>query len=258
MKPIRLVFIFSLLFILSLEAQGQSTYKGCYGFDCKEKKWSISIFGGLSILGPGQKIKKQMSASGLGDVGPDISLHDWFETADYPVGGIGTSWNLAVGYALSKKSSLQFVGGNSFFSVEGYDDIGLGNSLLIKNSIWTASFNYVFKLRKGKDGFNLGPVLANYSAKAEYIKGYEYHVTSTSSVKAGFNAGYTFSLIQTKSWFLAGNVNYTWLPNADIGPYTVEHENGGYPEPEIFTSTFPKTEVPLSHLSFGLSTGFKF
>jgi len=264
MNLIKVVFILSLHTLLSTQGQSQNDISGSYGFDSKERKWSLSLFTGFSALGPARDIKDQMILSGLGD---DIPSYDgWFgqvPAKKYPKVNAGLVWNLEAGYTLSKKTGLQLTVGNTYHSaVEGYDNIGNGNHLRIKSNIWSAAFNYVWRIRNGKDDVTIGPVFASYKAKADDHTDYAIDSgtsSSTSAFKAGFNIGYSFSLVQKKSWFLALKANYTWLPETEIGPFTQEHQLGILLEhPETYTSTFDKTTVSLSSLNFGISTGWRF
>ena len=261
MNPTKIVFILSLLMILYAQGHSQNSYRGCYGFDCKEKKWSLSIIASVSLLGPGPAIKEQMISSGLGDIRP--AFDDWFghdEQVDYPTRGNGIVLNIEFIYNLSKKSGLQFTAGEHLHSsVHGYDRIGLGNYLSINNDVWTASLDYVLKIRKGKDALSIGPEIALHKTSADNPTSYYPLITTTSSFKGGFNMGYSFSLVQKKSWFLSLKTKYTWLPSAEIGPYTVTHELGVLTEDhETFTSTFNKTKVNLSTINIGISTGWRF
>jgi hypothetical protein len=261
MNPTKIILILSLLLILTAKGQSQSTYRGCYGFDCKEKKWSAALFAGFSLLGPGLGIKEQMISSGLGDVRP--AFEDWFGTekeVDYPKGRTGLVLNLEVMYMLSKSSGLQFtVGEHLRSSVEGYDRIGFGNYLSISNDVWSSSLDYVLKIRNRKDALRIGPEFALLKTTADNPSIYHPVIKSASSFKAGVNIGYSLTLVQKKSWFLSLKAKYTWLPDAEIGPYTVTHERGIIAEDiETFTSTFDKTVVNLSTINIGVSTGFKF
>lgn len=261
MNSTKVLFILTLHLLLSTQGYTQKGFRGCYGFDCKDKKWSLSLFAGTSLMGPGRGIKEQMIASGLGDAHPPINdPWGYVPLEDYPRKSIGLVWNIAAGYAISKKSGLQLTAGTNYHSsIQGYDRIGHGNYLRILCDMWSAAFNYEWRLRNGKDGITIGPVMAGYKVSAESTATYMNPVSGTSALKAGFNIGYSFSLVQKKSWFLAMKANYTWLPDTEIGPYTEEHILGSWTEnPETYTSTFNKTKVSLSTINFGISTGFKF
>jgi len=260
MNSTKIVFILSLLMIISANGQSQSTYRSCYGFDCKEKKWSFSIFAGFSLLGPGNDLTHGMKDSGFGDPARGKPIQ-------YPISKTGIVWNVEAMYNLSKVSGLQLTIGKTLHSsVEGLDRIGLGNYLRIRNDLWTASFDYVWRIRKGLDRISIGPVIARHQIRVDDPERY-YTTTSfsnSSSVKPGFNLGYSYSLVQKKSWFLSFNVKYTWLPDATIGSYTQEHTVDAFygemvqVDPGLYTSTFQKTKVRLSTINFGINTGFKF
>ena len=261
MNTTRILFIFSLLMILYAQGHSQSNYRGCYGFDCKEKKWSFSIFAGASLLGPGHGVKEQMISSGLDDIRPPYDR--WFDheaEVDYPIGGNGIVLNFEAMYMLTERSGLQLaLGEHLHSSVHGYEKIGLGNYLCIHNDVWSASLDYVWKIRNAKDALSIGPEIALHKASAENPTAFHPVVTSTSSFKVGFNIGYSFSLVQKKSWFLSLKAKYTCLPSAEIGPYTVTHVLGELTEnPETYTSTFDNTKVNLSTINFGIITGWRF
>lgn len=146
MNSTKIVFILSLLMIISANGQSQSTYRSCYGFDCKEKKWSFSIFAGFSLLGPGNDLTHGMKDSGFGDPARGKPIQ-------YPISKTGIVWNVEAMYNLSKVSGLQLTIGKTLHSsVEGLDRIGLGNYLRIRNDLCeernqNQACDDIFKLR---------------------------------------------------------------------------------------------------------------
>lgn len=261
MNTTRILFIFSLLMILYAQGHSQSNYRGCYGFDCKEKKWSFSIFAGYSLLGPGDDIKNGMKDSGFGDTKP---AHEGsagtIGPVAYPICKTGMIWNIEANYAFAKKSGIRFtVGKVNHSSTEGWDNIGAGNQLRINSDLWTASFNYVWSVSKEMGELNVGPVIARFEVNAVYFNSNKSKTSTSSKITGGFNLGYTVPLVQKESWFLSFKANYTWLPSAEIGPYTLTHVLGELTEnPETYTSTFDNIKVNLSTIHFGISTGWRF
>jgi hypothetical protein len=260
MNSTRILFILSMLMILSVVGQSQSTYRGCYGFDCKEKKWSLSFFAGYSLLGPGDDIKNGMEDSGFADTKPS---HEGTSgpvgPVAYPIGKNGLIWNVEANYAFAKKSGIRLtVGKGNHTSTEGWDNIGAGNQLHINSDLWTASFNYVWRVSKEIGDFNVGPVIARFDVNAGDANSNRSNTSTSSKITGGFNLGYTVPLVQKESWFLSFKANYTWLPDTEIGPYTQQHELALADKTILYTSTYNKTNVQLSTIHFGLTVGCRF
>ncbi|HLF65740.1 MAG TPA: hypothetical protein VI603_18410 [Saprospiraceae bacterium] len=175
----------------------------------QEKKWSFSLFGGFSFMGSGADIKRHMRKSGLDDIKP--GHQSWFgyvHSKDYPINKIGVVWNFETRYNVSKKSALNFTAGKiNHSSVEGYNH--WENYLRIKNDLWAASCNYVWRIGKHNDGFSLGPVIARHKIHADSPYPFQVNSSTSSTIKAGFNLGYARSLIQNENWFLTFKANYT-------------------------------------------------
>jgi hypothetical protein len=258
--------IFGLLVFVLLAGNGFSQHKvqGCYGFDCNEKKWSISLFTGFSALGPGKDIQRQMEHVGFADTRP--SYTGWFgfvPAQKYPIVRKGIAWNAGILYAITKRNAVQFAAGRAHGSIsEGYDRAS-GNYSQIRSDLWTAAVNYVWRTGKGNDGVRIGPVLGVYKLRGAIQTGSNVYsnasVFSTSTVKPGIALGYSYSFVQKKSWFLALNVSYTWMAEADTGPFTLHHNsrsNAG--EPVLHTSEWKQTHIRLETIHAGLTTGLRF
>ncbi len=261
MHPIKIFFtLFLILFIHAL-GQSQSGYRACYGFDCKEEKWSFSVFTGFSLMGPAKGTYDQMKVAGLNSVRPaQDSIAGSGGRSVYPQKRTGIVWNLEAGYTISRRSGLLLSVGKSYQStVKGYQNIGNGNSLELNSQLWSVSFNYLWRIGKGNGGLNIGPVTAWYKVGEVYPGQSDNGVTYASTFKPGVNVGYTLPLVKKKSWFLTFKTNYTWLPEAEIGPYTSSHTlYYGTSNQEVHTSTFGKSKINLSTINIGLSTGWRF
>lgn len=71
MKTLLTYFLNVAVLSFTMNAYSQSGINKCYGFDCWQKKWSVSVFTGSSLMGPGKGIEEAMNASGLKDNRPD-------------------------------------------------------------------------------------------------------------------------------------------------------------------------------------------
>ncbi len=258
----KLLFILFLIIGLQVIGMSQSGSQGCYGFDCKEKKWSVSLFTGFSMLGPTKDIKDQMHDSGLDDTRPAYNgFFGPIKAKSYPTSKTGLGINFETRYNLSKKSALNLtIGITNYSSVEGNENFAelgpLGNRLTLNSNLRSAAFNYVRRFGKGMGGLNIGPVIAWHTIKDDIP--YQDAI-NTSAINPGINVGCILPFIQAKSWFLTFKANYTWLPDTEIGPYAQEKTLGYLNEyPEVYTSVFEKTHVRLSTLNFGISTGLRF
>ncbi len=261
MHPIKIFLtLFLILFIRAL-GQSQSGYRACYGFDCKEKKWSFSVFTGFSLVGPAKETYDLMKNSGFDDdVPPYQGWSGYVEGKMYPRKSTGIVWSLESGYTISNKSGLLLTAGKIYQStIKGHEAIGNGNLLDVKSDLWAISLNYTWCVGNEKGSLNIGPVAALYTVSAidPMLSTGQSKVVST--FKPGFNVGYALPIVQKKSWFLTFKTNYTWLPDAEIGPYTSSHTLGYATEnPEVYTSTFRKSKINLSTINIGLSAGYRF
>jgi hypothetical protein len=246
-----------LVCFITVSGWGQQTYKSCYGFDCKEKKWSLSFFAGFSLLGPTADIKNQFEESSFADPKPLIDgILPHILTQAHPRSYAGLIWNIEAQYLLTPKSALGItIGTINHNTTTGYDSIGSGNSLKLRTTTYSTSIRYSFRLRQGKDDLSFGPVLARLRTQNDASGNESVHY---SPYKAGFSAGYSFSILQKESWFISLKANYTWLPTAEIGPYTKEHKPAINQEiPKVYRSVFEQTDVRLSSFYIGVSTGWR-
>lgn len=228
-----------------------------YGMDYKGKRWSISFFAGISPLGPRQHIEDQMDLSGFmyrqsNGILPGFS--------NSPNRIVGWTWSFLSRFNLANRSGIEISMGNLQKSViNAYDDSRYYNDLRITSRLWNISLNYVLRTGKGNDGFVIGPTVARLTIDAESHRAELLGASTIAQWKPGFNVGYSYSVIQKKSWFLSLRANYTWLPDAVIGPYTVQNDIGIiYPAPVVFTSTFNSASINLQTLQVGVTTGWRF
>ena len=258
MLTARNIYLCILLLGCTTVGWAQKTYRQCYGFDCKENKWSVSAFAGYPVSGLGKDIQNQLehSRSDLPGLTPEPILR-CFPKEHHAELKSDLSWNIEARYALTRKHAIALTTGKlNGHAITGYALNELGQFFELKSNTYHISLNYVRKLRRGRDEVNIGPVMAMH--KMNFQQPSSAHQGS-SKLTAGLNIGYTLSLIKTERWSLGFKTNYTWLPDTAVGPYTVEHKLQRFGEnSDTCTSSIKTTKVSLQTLQFGLTTGWRF
>lgn len=219
----------------------------------KSGEFNLCLFAGFSFLGPHNDMETNMSASDLGQISPagwfgDAKAHPF--TRKYPIAHIEAT------YYFSGKMGVSVNGGiANNIEVFGYQDIGIGNYMILKSEIWSVSINYTYRFRDNRNSFFIGPTYFIHHVKKD--TGSE-NPPQNKNTKLGANIGYSLQIVQKKHWFMAVRATYMWAPKSEIGPFVAEHQLGlANPTPETYTSVFKPTKVSLACLNFGLCIGLK-
>jgi|WetSurMetagenome_2_1015567.scaffolds.fasta_scaffold200211_2 hypothetical protein len=227
-------------------------------YQIKDKKWSVSMFAGFSVMGPGQEIKDQMSLQ-FGDTRP--AFDGWFfgsvPAAAHPQHTSYPIWNFEIGYRVFKKNSLSLNYGQLTNTLtEGHDHEDSlyaweGNNLNLRSDLAAISLLYIYDIGWINDELSIGPVIGFYKI---YDSDVDNSGSNKAEIKPGVQLGYAIAFIHGRSFFLKLKANYTWLPNATIGPYSKQMAwTSGINQ----TSVFEETKVSLSTLGLGLSVGWR-
>jgi len=213
-----------------------------------QNEFNLSGFTGVFLGGPKNNIKAAMRDYGFSDVYKDPGTDLYFP---HPISTYGPIYDVEASYYFSGISgvSLNYCQFDNV-KVEGYDDIGSGNFIPIRNQLYAFSLSYVFHTSDNKNSVFAGPA---------YIIHDVTFLQSTSSIhKMGLYVGYTQRVFEWDHWFIAVKLNYRWSPKTLIGPF-VESNKGivGIPDPETYTSVFPATRVNTGCFNAGLSVGIR-
>ncbi len=264
MKSLAIILtLLQFLFISNL-CFSQSGVHGCYGFDCRQKKWFVSLSTGKSFLGPANDLEQAMKDSGFGDNHLDGSgLSGSHHTIQYPSHSSGLNWEMEVKHHINRRYSLLLSLGTSWVqTVTGNDEIGFneqlqaswGNTLKLNCVARTVAVQYVFRTsNEGYDGLSIGPAITFHRVSENSSVENPYRHTS---IRPGIRLGYTFSIINSKNWFIAGNLHYESFLNDKIGSIIVEPTSVYAMEP-IEPSTFNGAKMHLQTLNLGITTGIR-
>lgn len=247
MKTIILLLIF--LLVSSAYSQSNSGYfSGTHVKHRFEKEFHLSGFTGMFLGGPKNNIEATMRECGLGDTyrDPETDLY-----LPHPNSTYHLIYDAEASYYFSGNSGVSLnYGLFDNVSVEGYDDIGSGNSLILRNKLSSLSASYVFHTSDNINSIFIGPALLFH--KTTFL------MSSSTAMKMGFFIGYTQRVTRWDHLFIAVKVNYRWSPKTEIGPF-VESNNGinGLPYSGTFTSEFPQTKVNTGCFNLGIAVGFR-
>jgi hypothetical protein len=216
-------------------------------------EFNFSFFAGGSVLGSKADIESNMSTSGLGQTSPagwfgDEKAHPF--TRSYPIADIEATYYFTKRMGISLNSGIK-----NNIEVLGYQDIGIGNFMILKNEIWSVSLNYSYRFKNTKNCFFIGPSYFIHSVKEDNGS---QSPPQNKNTKFGANIGYSHQILQKKHWFMALKANYCWAPKSEIGPFVTEHQLGiATSNPETYTSVFNPTKVSITCLNFGLCIGLR-
>lgn len=219
----------------------------------KSGEFNLSVSAGFSFLGPESDMESNMSSSGLGQTLPagwfgDAKAHPF--TRKYPIADIEAT------YYFTRDMGISLNGGIvNNIEVFGYQDIGIGNFMILKSEIRSVSINYTYRFRDNRNSFFIGPTYFIHRVKKD--TGSE-NPPQNKNTKLGANIGYSLQIVQKKHWFMVFRATYMWAPKSGIGPFVAEHQLGfATPNPETYTSVFKPTKVSLACLNVGLCIGWR-
>lgn len=258
-----------LLATLQLSGIAQNGIHGCYGFDCRQKKWSISIFTGYTLLGPAQSLKNRIMESDFRDTSPGYATETGFiDAVKYPKSSISPAWNIELRYRVSKHTTFGFDAGQlSKYRIAAYDHLftipneandgyPVGNYLTLKSDLKAVSVLYIRKLHLVNDEISIGPALGMSRIVDVDTKGTK---RNPGVFKPGIQLGYAIDFVKTKGFYLKAQLKYNWFPDAHVATIAKDYDNGTYAyNPENHTSIFKATKVSVSTIRIGLSAGFRF
>ncbi len=214
------------------------------------KELNLSVFSGITFLGPKNDLENQMKASGLGD-----AMHV-LGTTNHPFSRNHFIFDVeASGYLTDRSGiSLNFGLANNV-QVHGYQEIGIGNILTLNSKTYSISACYIYRPQNKRHHFFIGPSLLIHSI---YGEGAGLQSPSSKDVKLGIYTGYSYNIIERKYWFATFKFNYRWAPKSTVGSFVVEQHLGLDPlNPVTFRSEFLPTKVSLENIDIGISIGFK-
>jgi len=217
------------------------------------KEFNLSVSAGFSFFGPQNDMESNMVASGL----DDTSEAGWFGGAkDHPFTRIYPIADIEATYYFTKKMGFALNGGiTNNIQVIGYQNIGIGNYLILKSEIWAISLKYSYRFKDNRNSFSFGPSYFIHNVKEDNGSQYPHQ---NKNAKLGANIGYSHQILQKKHWFMALKANYCWAPKSKIGPFVAEHQLGiATPNPQTYTSVFTPTKVSLACLNVGLCIGLR-
>lgn len=241
------------IFFLVQLADAQQTADNNSDQKHNSKEFNLSVFVGFSFMGPHNDMESNMSASGLGQTSPagwfgDAKAHPF--TRKYPIADIEAT------YYFSRNMGISLNGGiANNIEVFGYENIGIGNYMILKSEIGSVSVNYSYRFRDNRNSFFIGPSYFSHQVKEDNGS---QNPPQNKNIKLGANIGYSLQIVQKKHWFMAFRATYMWAPKSEIGPFVAEHQLGlANPTPETYTSVFKPTKVSLACLNVGLCIGLR-
>ena len=262
----RLIFLIVLI-VLSFYLAGfsQSGINQCYGFDCWHPKWSVSVFAGSGLMGPGLDLEAAMNKSGLYDKTSDSEgLFIPAEPASLSSTKSHFVWKLSIDHQLNKRSSLIFNIGESWSqNVSGMEQVGwnvknghaLNNQLKLNSIGGTVSLQYLYHpWRKSMTGFALGPALVVHQVRQSNVAENPFHQTS---ILPGLDFGAQLSIINTNTWFLLAKTGYQWFPNDHINAFRTS-DHGAAIASTAINSEFRGANASLQNAHVGFAIGIKF
>ena len=255
------------LAVLSFPFSGfsQSGINQCYGFDCWKPKWSVSVFAGSGLMGPGKDLEAAMNKSGLYDKTSDS------EGLFFPAEPVSVSsskshfvWRLALSHQLNKRSSLIFnIGENWSQNIFGKEQVGwnikngraLNNQLKLHSIGGMVSLQYLYHpWRKSMTGFAVGPALLVHQVKQSDVAENPFRQTS---ILPGIDFGGQLSIINTDTWFLLAHAGYQWFPDDHVSAFKTSDHSAALASTAI-NSEFRGANVGLQNAHVGFSVGIKF
>lgn len=242
------IFVTAIFFLVKLAYAQQNS-----DVITKSGEFNLTVSAGFSLMGPQNDMESNMSASDLGQTSPA----GWFGGAKaHPFTQREPIFDLEATYYFTKRAGISLNGGiDDNIEVFGYQDIGIGNSIILKSELWSVSLNYAYRFKDNRNSFFIGPSYFIYTVKEDNGSP---NPAQNKNVKLGANIGYSFQIIQKKHWVMALKANYNWAPKSEIGPFVTEHQLGiATPNPVTYTSVFKPTKVSLACLNFGLCIGLK-
>ena len=212
----------------------------------KIKKWSVAMYLGWKIGGPGKQIKDAMVTNGF----DDHSRGGWFggSGSDHPyTENFIPSLMISVKYYLKSPFSIGIAGGNTHLgSTHGYKIEDFGHSLDVDYSVFHISpiFSY-----NSYDIVRIGIGPAVYFTKAwessHNLGGIDVEYKHT---KVGFIIDFGFRIPKKSRFFFELNGQYRYVGKAEIGPF---NENP-------YRDELPETTVSYNHVFIGGGFGVRF
>lgn len=252
MKPNLYLLIFLSVFLVRVVIAQPGSDAGTR-ISNNSKEFNLSFYAGGSFLGARNDMESNMSASGLGQTSPA----GWFGgakthpfTRSYPIA------NIEATYYFTGATGISLNGGIiNNIEVLGYQDIGIGNYMILKSEIWSVSLDYSYRFKDNRNSFFIGPSYIVHHVKHDNGSP---NAPQNKNIKLGANIGYSIQVVQKKHWFMAFKAIYNWAPKSEIGPFVAEHQLGiGTSSPETYTSVFNRTKVSLACLNIGLCIGLR-
>ncbi|HPS82790.1 MAG TPA: hypothetical protein PLA88_00630 [Bacteroidales bacterium] len=244
-----IILLIAVLLVSPVYSQSNRGYfSGTHVKHRYEKEFNLSGFTGMFLEGPKNNIEKTMRECGLGDTYRDPETDLYFP---HPNSTYHLIYDAEASYYFSGNSGVSLnYGLFDNVRVEGYDDIGSGNSISLRNKLSSISACYVFHTSDNINSIFVGPALLFH--EITFLK------STSTLMKMGFFIGYTQRITRWDRFFIAVKVNYRWSPKTLIGPF-IESNDGinGLPNAETFTSEFPQTKVNTGCFNLGIAVGVR-
>jgi hypothetical protein len=197
------------------------------------QEFNMSLSFGRSFLGPMEDMKSAMIEYGYDDTAPGLF---GFGPTSHPQTYRGIVYDFEATWYFKNRFGVSFNGGRADIAeVDGFDEQGgafLGDFLFLESRIVSVSLSGVYRSANKRHSFFLGPALI----KQELRDATGSEGTYMKVNKPGVYVGYTWQLVMTR-YFSAGlKANYRWASNTEIGPFTNELGEVGFPATTVKTS----------------------
>jgi len=205
-----------------------------------ETSFAVSFFGGVSLLGPREDLKSNLTKSGFNDTSSGM-----FGVSNHPRADMLPIYRVEGTYYYSVKSGISFHWGLS----DDLDVFGFKEPVfhtIFNSKIQEIGIKYVFRLKESRSDVFVGPVYLTHS-----LDGFSSMVKSSEikNEKLGVYVGYNYYWLNKKHFFIAIRGDFRWAPSIEIESIPITYFD--------ISSEILSTKVNLSTFNIGLSFGIR-
>ena len=233
-----LSIIFISCFVYNLQSQESTQISK---INNKETSFSLSIFGGISLLGPSVDFRSNLRKAGF-----DATSSSMFGTSKHPRTSRLGIYKIEGTYYFSNKKGISIhIGQSDNIEVFGFKEPVL--TIIFESKIQEVALKYVMRSNDSKSDFHLGLVYLSHKVINDSFLMQDS--SDFTNDRVGIIVGVNQFLLDKKNYFIALSGDFRWAAKSNVPVMKLTYQN--------LNDEIPAAKINLATLNFGISIGFR-
>lgn len=206
-----------------------------------KSSFSMSVFGGISLLGPSNDFKSNLTNAGFNN-----TLEGMFGTSTHPRTSRHGIIKIEGTYYFAKNKGVSVrVGKTDYIEVFGYKEPAL--LLIFESKIQEVALTYVIRSKDTKRDFYVGAVYLSHKVFNDHFLMQD--PSDITNERIGIVVGIHEFLLNKKNYFIAFTGDFRWAAKSKIPVWNLSYQS--------LNAAIPTSKINLATFNLGISIGFR-